>query len=106
MVDAVRAQEKGIGRAMKASKEAVLGVLAALQVRGETDVGAWRRAQTDKAVRFVEKAGALPGIDAALVADPTGLPFPLVRLGVDPVRAGQDAASLARARLSALLPDE
>ncbi|GAA2298681.1 aminotransferase class V-fold PLP-dependent enzyme [Streptomyces kunmingensis] len=95
-VTAVRAQEKGIGRAMKAGKEAVLGVLAALQVRRDTDLGAWQRAQTDKAARFVERAGALPGIRAALASDPTGLPFPRASLRVD-ADAALDAASLARA---------
>ncbi|MGY0021944.1 aminotransferase class V-fold PLP-dependent enzyme [Streptomyces sp. cg35] len=95
-VRAVRAQEKGIGRAMKAGKEAVLGVLAALQVRQDTDPDAWRRAQTEKVARFVERAGALPGIRATLAADPTGLPFPRAKLGVDAAGGGPDAAALAR----------
>ncbi|WP_055568808.1 aminotransferase class V-fold PLP-dependent enzyme [Streptomyces atriruber] len=97
MVRAVRAQEKGIGRAMKASKEAVLGVLAALQVRQELDLDAWRRAQEDKAARFAERADTLPGLGATLAPDPTGLPFSRVRLAVDPSQAGLDAAALALA---------
>lgn len=96
-VAAVRAQEKGIGRAMKASKEAVFGVLAALQVRQELDLDAWQREQTDKVARFVDRAGALPGITAAADADPTGLPFPRARISVDPAGAGPDAAALATA---------
>ncbi|MFJ8821003.1 aminotransferase class V-fold PLP-dependent enzyme [Streptomyces sp. NPDC102467] len=92
-VSAVRAQEKGIGRAMKASKEAVLGVLAAFQVRQDTDLGAWQRAQTEKVTRFIERAGALPGVRAALAADPTGLPFPRASLRMD----AADAVALAQA---------
>ncbi|NEB76785.1 aminotransferase class V-fold PLP-dependent enzyme [Streptomyces sp. SID14478] len=96
-VQAVRAQEKGIGRAMKASKEAVLGVLAALHVRQETDLGAWRRAQEDKVERFVERAGALRGVRAAPAPDPTGLPFPRVSLHVTATGTGPDATALAHA---------
>ncbi|GHJ37539.1 aminotransferase class V-fold PLP-dependent enzyme [Streptomyces sp. TS71-3] len=95
LVAAVRAQERGIGRAMKASKEAVVGVLAALEARHELDIAAWGRGQADKVERFVERVGALPGIEAGATADPTGLPFPRARISVDPAAAGMDAAALA-----------
>lgn len=97
MVGAVRAQEKGIGRAMKASKEAVIGVLTALRVRQELDLDAWRREQADKVARFVERAGTLPGITASADSDPTGLPFPRARIAVDPAEAGLDATAVATA---------
>ncbi|MET7358470.1 aminotransferase class V-fold PLP-dependent enzyme [Streptomyces sp. NPDC005562] len=95
MVRAVRAQEKGIGRAMKASKEAVCGVLAAVRARQETDLRAWRREQEEKVARFTARAGALPGVDAVAVPDPTGLPFPRARLRFDPAVSGVDAAAAA-----------
>jgi seryl-tRNA(Sec) selenium transferase len=96
-VAAVRAQHKGIGRAMKASKEAIFGVLAALEERQRLDVGAWRRAQADKIARFVDEANRLPGLTAASVPDPVGMPFPRARLAVDPTGTGIDAAALERA---------
>ncbi|MFZ5558165.1 MAG: aminotransferase class V-fold PLP-dependent enzyme [Pseudomonadota bacterium] len=97
LVAAVRAHEKGIGRAMKAAKEAIIGVLAALEDRQQLDLDAWRRTQANKVARFVEAAGRLAGIAAEAVPDPAGMPFPRARLTVDPARAGLDAAALARA---------
>ncbi|WP_372348141.1 aminotransferase class V-fold PLP-dependent enzyme [Streptomyces sp. KL116D] len=96
-VRAVRAQEKGIGRAMKASKEAVIGVVEALRLRAELDRVAWRRAQTDKVARFAARVSALPGVAGTVVDDPTGLPFPRANVVVDPAVAGRDAAALAAA---------
>jgi seryl-tRNA(Sec) selenium transferase len=90
-------QERGIGRVMKASKEAVVGVLAALEARHELDVSAWARAQADKVERFAERVGVLPGIEAGAWPDPTGLPFPRARISVDPTVAGMDAGALAAA---------
>ncbi|MGW8330081.1 aminotransferase class V-fold PLP-dependent enzyme [Streptomyces sp. NPDC055897] len=97
LVAAVRAQERGIGRAMKASKEAVIGVLAAIEARQELDMTAWRRQQADKVADFVVRAGALRGVAATSVPDPTGLPFERARLDVDPAVAGMDAAALVTA---------
>jgi len=104
LVAAVRAHEKGIGRAMKASKEAICGVLAAIEERQATDPAAWRRAQDEKVAGFVEKAKTLPGVAAAVVADPTGAPFSRARLTVVPTRAGMDAAALAQALRSGTPP--
>jgi L-seryl-tRNA(Ser) seleniumtransferase len=97
MTAAVRAQEKGIGRAMKPTKEAIIGALAALAERGDLDLAAWSRVQAEKVARFVARAGALRGVRAAAIADPTGLPFPRAEVAVDPVAAGMDAAALAQA---------
>ncbi|MFI6475361.1 aminotransferase class V-fold PLP-dependent enzyme [Streptomyces sp. NPDC050516] len=97
LVAAVRAQERGIGRAMKASKEAVIGVLAALEARQELDMAAWRQQQADKVADFVARAGALRGVTAESVPDPTGLPFERAGLEVDPAVSGMDAAALGTA---------
>lgn len=94
-VRAVRAQGKGIGRAMKASKESIVGTLAALEARQELDVSAWARRQEEKVARFCARAAALPGLTAHPVPDPTGLPFPRAVLRVDAARAGSDASALA-----------
>jgi L-seryl-tRNA(Ser) seleniumtransferase len=96
-VDALRAQEKGIGRAMKATKEAILGALAALDERRGLDLAAWSAAQAAKVARFVERANRLRGIRASAAPDPTGLPFPRASLVVDAAAAGRDARALSDA---------
>ncbi|WP_421988934.1 hypothetical protein [Roseococcus sp.] len=87
LVAAVRAQEKGIGRAMKASKEAMAGILAALAEREALDPAAWAAEQERKLARFLDGAKALPGLLAEAEPDPTGLPFARARLRMAPARA-------------------
>lgn len=103
LIAAVKAQEKGIGRGMKASKEALAGVIAAFdhwRARNET---AWTDCQTDKVHRMVERLGRLDGVTATREPDPTGAPFPRACLKIDPARAALDAAELV-ARLKAGSP--
>jgi L-seryl-tRNA(Ser) seleniumtransferase len=97
LVAAVRAQERGIGRAMKASKEAICGLLTAIEEREDIELTAWQALQDNKVARFVAGAAALPGISAQAIADPTGLPFSRARLTIDPQDAGLDATALAQA---------
>jgi L-seryl-tRNA(Ser) seleniumtransferase len=96
LVKAVRAQDKGIGRAMKASKEAIIGALVALEERQRLDLAAWRKTQDAKVSGLVARANALPGIAARAVPDPAGMPFARAHLRVDPARAGRDAKTLAQ----------
>ena len=95
MVDAVRAQGKGIGRSMKASKEAICGVLAAISERQKMDISAWRDQQQEKVDLFVQQANKLPGIKASLQPDPAGMPFSRVQLAVENNGAGLSAESVA-----------
>jgi L-seryl-tRNA(Ser) seleniumtransferase len=97
LVAAVRAQEKGIGRGMKASKEAIAGVLAAVRERQLLDETAWRSSQDAKTTEFVARANELAGITARAVQDPTGLPFARAHLAIDPAVARCDAAGLVGA---------
>jgi len=97
LVGAVRAHEKGIGRAMKPTKEGICGVLAAIDEREKADIRAWRNTQEEKVARFVQRANNHAGIRATSVADPVGMPFPRAQLTIDPKQAGMDAASLAEA---------
>jgi uncharacterized pyridoxal phosphate-dependent enzyme len=96
LVNAVRAHEAGIGRAMKATKEAIVGVLAALEDRESLDLDAWRCRQEKKVSAFVRQAQLLVGVHAAAVPDPAGMPFSRVHLTIDAARAGIDATALAR----------
>lgn len=97
LIDAVRVHQLGIGRAMKPTKEAIVGVLAALEERENLDLAAWRREQDAKVTQFVEQANSIRGIRAAPVRDPAGMPFSRVCLEVDARQLGKDATALARA---------
>ena len=81
-VRAVRAQEKGIGRAMKPTKEALMGVWAALQERKSMDLEMWKARQQEKVKDFVSEANTLAGTRAWVVPDPTGLPFSRAHLAI------------------------
>ncbi|MBS7789857.1 hypothetical protein KTR66_07620 [Roseococcus sp. SDR] len=96
LVAAVQAQERGIGRGMKVSKEALAGVIAALAEREALDAQAWRAGQAAKLAAFLERAAALPGVIADAEPDPTGLPFDRARLRLDPSVAPGLAAALRR----------
>lgn len=96
-VAAVRAQEKGIGRGMKASKEAIAGSLAALAYREALDVEGWARHQADKLERFLAQAGALPGVSAGSEPDATGLPFARAALSLAPTVDARRVAERLRA---------
>jgi seryl-tRNA(Sec) selenium transferase len=74
-VERFRAQEVGIGRGMKPSKEAILGVLAALEERQTLDPVAWRQKQDAKVEMAVAMLNACPGIHATAEPDPVGMPF-------------------------------
>ena len=95
LVDAVKAQEKGIGRGMKASKESMLGVLAAIEERVSLSLEEWEKAQEGKVNRFVERANAISGLSAQAEPDPTGLPFERVSLAIDASLSRYNAKTLA-----------
>lgn len=94
-VAAVRAQERGIGRAMKATKEALLGVFAALEDRENLDLAGWREAQREKVAWLVERANGIAGLKAEAAPDPAGMPFPRVCLWVEAESPGWTAAAIA-----------
>ncbi|TCC64561.1 aminotransferase class V-fold PLP-dependent enzyme [Kribbella pittospori] len=73
LVQAVRAQERGIGRGMKPTKEAVIGVLAALEEWQAFDRMKWEADELAKVVAFADAAGKIPGVVTEVVPDPTGL---------------------------------
>lgn len=98
LVDAVRAQQKGIGRSMKPSKEAIVGVLAAIEERQRLDVPQWREAQDRKVSAFVARAAAIKGIAAARSEhDPAGMPFSRAVLRIDEESARLGASALVNA---------
>ncbi len=90
-VNAFRAQERGIGRAMKAGKEAIVGVLAALEERARQDGSAWRLHQQRKVDLLLDLLQGCQGLRAWAQDDPVGMPFQRVRLAP----AGGPAATRA-----------
>jgi uncharacterized pyridoxal phosphate-dependent enzyme len=97
LVEAVRAQQKGIGRAMKPSKEAIIGVLTAIDERQQLDLPKWREGEDWKISAFIDRAGRISGLAARSERDPAGMPFSRVHLTVDSARARLDANALADA---------
>lgn len=96
LVSAVRAQEKGIGRGMKAGKEAICGVLAAIEARQAVDLAVWASEQADKVQWLEKQLRGLPGLTTSLVNDTAGLPLARLCLQVDADQAGMDAATLSQ----------
>jgi len=97
LVEAVALQQSGIGRAMKPTKEAIFGTLAALACRAEEDGAAWARHHQARLENFRQRLAALPGIQLAIVPDPNGNPFARLRLSPIPGACALDAAQLAAA---------
>ncbi len=91
LVAAVDAQHGGIGRGMKPSKEALAGVLAALQWREQQSPADWRAAQARKLDAVLAAARGWP-VTVAVEPDPQGNGFERLWLGV----AQGDAATVVR----------
>ena len=78
----MRAQEKGIGRVMKPTKEAIIGVIAALEEWQAFDRMKWEADELAKVLAFSEAAARIPEVSAEVVPDPTGLQVSRVLLKV------------------------
>ncbi len=94
LVDAVRLQNDGIGRAMKVGKEGMLGTVAALEERMGTDLNEWAAAQRAKAEHLADQVRDIPGIEVSLVNDQPGQPITRVRITLDSQVAPLDAAGV------------
>ncbi|WP_051660748.1 aminotransferase class V-fold PLP-dependent enzyme [Bosea sp. 117] len=97
LVRACAAQQHGVGRPMKAAKEAVMGAIAALERWERRDHAAEAEAVLARAQSLAAGLAGLPGIAASVLPDETGNPFSRVALDVTPAEAGGDAQALARA---------
>ncbi|MBT4693462.1 MAG: aminotransferase class V-fold PLP-dependent enzyme [Planctomycetaceae bacterium] len=96
-VEAVYLQNRGIGRGMKAGKEAIVGAIAAMEYRANEDVQAWTVEQDRKVDRIMELLSNIDGLSLGIDKDPNGCPFSRVRLTPDPNVTSHDAHSLNRA---------
>jgi L-seryl-tRNA(Ser) seleniumtransferase/D-glucosaminate-6-phosphate ammonia-lyase len=95
VVAACRAHWRGIGRPMKVGKEAIVGLLVALERYADRDEAAERARQERLVARIAEGARGLPGVRVETVADEAGRAIVRAALHVDPA-SGRTAADLAR----------
>lgn len=94
LIDAVYLQNRGIGRPMKAGKEAIIGAMAALEYRANQDMDAWTAEQDRKVQRILDHLKDVDGLQLGVDPDPNGCPFSRARLTPDPDKTGHTAASL------------
>jgi L-seryl-tRNA(Ser) seleniumtransferase len=95
LVNAIRTQEQGIGRTMKPSKEAIIGTLAALSYRENTDLQAWKRDRQRDAEAFSDCLNRIEGISAQTVPDPTKGPFSRIHCKIDEKFLGRSTPEIA-----------
>lgn len=103
LIRATYLQHRGIGRKMKASKEAIIGAMTALEAWKTRDHTAERGTETARVARWLERLGTLPGVSASIHEDWTGNPVQRARLVIDPSASGCPAHILS-ARLAARSP--
>lgn len=95
LIEACAAQESGVGRAMKVGKEAIAGLIAALERYGAGEaagIAARRHAITDALRTELE---GVEGVAVSEEADEAGRDIVRLRLSVTPA-AGMDLPSLVR----------
>ena len=97
LIDAVYLQNRGIGRGMKAGKEAIFGAMAAIEYRMQQDIPAWTAEQDRKVQLILNRLEGIPGLSLAIDPDPNGCPFSRARLTPDVKITGHTARSLAAA---------
>jgi len=97
LVAACRAQERGIARAMKVGKEAVLGLLAALEAYVGRDEAAEHDRQRAIVSEILGALGDLPHTRVAEAPDEVGRRIVRVALSPDAGALGFTATDLARA---------
>jgi L-seryl-tRNA(Ser) seleniumtransferase len=96
LVEAVYLQNRGIGRTMKIGKEAIFGMMVALEERMAIDLNDWATMQRDMAEFLANELQNLDGVGVSLERDKVGQPVIRVRLEINPGVVGVDAAEVCR----------
>ena len=94
LVAAVDAQHSGIGRGMKPTKEAIAGVLAAIEARRNVPPTLWHSQEMRKVNAVAQVAASWRGIEVRRQPDPQGNGFERLWLAVDAATVGKNAAQL------------
>ncbi|MFP6769930.1 MAG: aminotransferase class V-fold PLP-dependent enzyme [Planctomycetaceae bacterium] len=97
LIDAVYLQNRGIGRGMKAGKEAIFGAIAALEFRMKQDIAAWTAEQDRKVQLILDQLAGTNGLQLSVDPDPNGCPFSRAKLTPDPDACNHTARSLTDA---------
>ena len=97
LVQAVYAQNRGIGRPMKVGKEGIVGVMASLEHRMKIDVEEWKADQNSKMQTVLDRLKGTEGVYLSVDPDPNGNPFSRARVSVDSASAGLSAAVVCAA---------
>jgi len=97
LVDAVYAQNRGIGRPMKVGKEGIVGVMASLEHRMSTDVDAWGAEQDRKMGVVIDRLSGIDGVSLSVDPDPNSNPFSRARVSIDTGASGLSAQAVCAA---------
>ena len=100
MIRAMLLQNQGLGRLMKAGKEAVAGAIAALEAWAERDHAAAAARETEIVAAWQRDLAGLPGVALRLCPDWTGNPITRLELALTPASAGLHAWELAARALA------
>lgn len=84
LIDNVRKQYRGIGRAMKVGKEQIMGLLEALDQYEERDHRAEAQANHEAVKRLVKSIDEIPGLHAVEIQDEAGRAIWRCRVTIDP----------------------
>ena len=94
LISYIKKQYHGVGRAMKVGKEAIMGLLAALEQYENKD----KRAEVAKNVKIVDwlvdEINQIPNLKAQKIQDEAGRAIFRARVFVDPEKAGMTATEL------------
>ncbi len=82
----------GIGRSMKVSKEAIIGLLVALDRMDDESFAACVEVQTARLSQLADTLKGVNGLEMAIVADKGG--YRMLELRIDPTVTGVDAAAV------------
>lgn len=97
IVEAAALNGKGIGRAMKPSKEGVVSVIERMEWLANLDFSAWEAEQNAKVDVMVAALQDIPGARVFAERDLTGNPQTRTKIVVDPDIAGMDAVAVCQA---------
>ena len=94
LISYIKTQYHGVGRAMKVGKEAIMGLLAALEQYENKD----KKAEVEKNVKIVDwlvdEINQIPNLKAQKIQDEAGRAIFRARVFVDPEKAGMTATEL------------
>ena len=90
-------QSSGIGRAMKAGKESVVGAIAALQCWEKLDHRNLHEQEYKNLTQIWKGLSKIPGLCLEELPDPTGNPITRIKVTIDPTVSGLGIGELCKA---------